>query len=75
MKRWVPLIFAGCASGAIDGRDFTDATAAVDDPSCEVGLSVGDCPPDFSLERVGGGSVHLSDHIGQRIIVIGTSNW
>lgn len=43
--------------------------------TCTVGLDPADCPPDFTLDAAGGGSVTLSDHIGQRVIIIGTSNW
>lgn len=72
MKRWMPLMLVGCAS-AESGPDFTDQTSVVDD--CQVGLSVGECPPDFTLNAANGGTLTLSDHVGERIIIIGTSNW
>lgn len=56
--------------------DAPDTDAVVDsDPPCTVGFDVGDCPPDFTLDAVGGTSVTLSQHGAQRVIVIGTSNW
>ena len=71
MWRWVSFLGVGCASGP----DFTDEAPAVDDPSCVVGLAVGECPPEFTLSAVAGGSLSLSEFVGQRVIVIGTSNW
>jgi len=39
------------------------------------GFEVGDEPLDFTLPDVDGRSVSLSDFEGQRIIVVGTSDW
>lgn len=54
--------------------DDDDATAA--GPECDTfGLEVGDCPPDFELPSTAGGQVHPGDFPGERVVVLGTSNW
>ncbi len=87
--RWTLLLFGplgllvGCAPG-VSGGDDDDSNAPNDDDSgddddastCDVyGLEPGDCPPEFTLPSTAGGQVALGDFQGQRIIVLGTSNW
>lgn len=54
----------------------TDAATETDAPvDCDVGLAEGDCPPSFSLPRVGGGMLGWQDHPGQRVVVFGSGFW
>jgi hypothetical protein len=58
-------------SGPVDKEVSVDPSGE----TCTVGLDPMDCPPDFTLDAVGGGSVTLSELVGQRVVIIGTSNW
>jgi hypothetical protein len=76
----LPLsLLLGCPS-ASSNADDDDATDALDDddatPECDAfGLEPGDCPPEFELPSTAGGQVALGDFVGERVIVLGTSNW
>jgi hypothetical protein len=59
----------------VGDTDAPDTDVPDTDPPCTTGLDVGDCPPGFTLSAVDGGSVTLSQLGGQRVIVLGTSNW
>ena len=41
-----------------------------------VGLTVGQCPPDFTLPDANGEDYTLNDNLGsQRILVVGSAHW
>ena len=68
---------AGTGEGADDEGDGDEITDDPADEACEgaTGLFVGDCAPDFTLTASNGGQVSLSDHIGGRVLVMGSATW
>ena len=85
LAQLAPLaLLVGCTTPAPisddDDAALDDDDAALDDddatPECEsYGLEPGDCPPEFELPSTSGGQVSLGDFQGERVIVLGTSNW
>lgn len=45
------------------------------DGECPVGIDVGSCAPDFTLLNADGTPVSLSDRVGDRLVVVGSSLW
>lgn len=74
MRFLVPLgLAAACAAQSpVDTLDSDPSAGVVE---CVEGFGVGDCAPDFTLPDHSGEPESLSDHSGQRVIVIGTSMW
>lgn len=58
--------------GRVPNVPLPDA-AADDCPT--VGIDVGDCAPQFTLPNTEGELVSLSDVIGDRVLVVGSSLW
>lgn len=66
------LLLLACSGSASD-PDIPPPVS--DDPSCEVGVAEGDCAPDFELPDADGGVARLSDHLGKRVLVLGSAFW
>lgn len=53
----------------------TPPPAPVADEGCPPGVDVGSCAPDFMLLNADGTPVSLSDRVGDRLVVVGSSLW
>lgn len=74
MRRFAGLmLLIGCAANEpVPDDGVRDDTGPV---PCEMGLSPGDCAPDFTLVNADGESVTLSELQGRRLVVLGSSLW
>ncbi len=78
MRAFYSLIVAcwlsACVGASPESRELPVA-GLVDTGPCAVGLEVGDCAPDFTLDGTDGSELSLSEQGNQRILVFGTANW
>ncbi len=77
--RAIPILLSVVGLSACVGTspDLHELPVAglVDTGPCAVGLEVGDCAPDFTLDGTDGSELSLSEQGSQRILVFGTANW
>ncbi len=72
------LLFPVLTLVACEEAPMTEANPvapAADAGDCTVGIDEGDCAPDFTLPSADGASVTLSDRLGERVVVVGSSLW